>query len=87
MADETAGFTPDELTLGYTEWKRLVEKRRKQLAPEVRQWLGRWQSWDLACSPMDDNERRLIRYGHYLGWWHRESLPQNAELCGPARSD
>lgn len=67
------GFTRKELTLDYTEWSRLVGARRRQLEPEVREWLVAWELWDLACSPMDDNERRRIRYGHYLGWWDREN--------------
>lgn len=69
---ERDGFTPDELQLGYTAWKALSESLRPRLAPSVRSWLAEWQLWDLACSPMDDNERRLIRYGHYLGWLHHD---------------
>lgn len=77
MEYQETGFTPDELTLGYTEWSRLAKERRRNLAPEVLQWLGEWELWDLACSPMDDNNRRQIRYGHYLGWWHCESMTPN----------
>ncbi|MCC6506369.1 MAG: hypothetical protein IT475_13095 [Aquimonas sp.] len=85
MEDQKTGFTPDELTLGYTEWKQLENERRKHLAPNVRQWLGQWNLWDLACSPMDDNERRQIRYGHYLGWWHREEVTPNDQVKRPSR--
>jgi len=24
-----------------------------------------------SCLPMNDDERRRIRYGHYLGWFER----------------
>jgi hypothetical protein len=71
LEPERDGFAPDELQLGYTAWTRLSESRRKHLSAGVRAWLGAWNLWDLACSPMDDKERRLIRYGHYLGWWDR----------------
>lgn len=65
------GFTPDELRLGYTQWAALSEARRPHLAPSVQAWLATWTLWDLAHSPMDDAERRQIRYGHFLGWWDR----------------
>lgn len=65
------GFTPDELKLNYTEWTALVEQRRKHLSPGARLWLSDWSIWDLACSPMSDEERPMVRYGHYLGWWDR----------------
>ncbi len=71
MSDPT-GFNGDELQLPYTQWKALIEARRKSLSPVVRRWLGEWTAWDLACSPMDDANRRQIRYGHYLGWISRE---------------
>lgn len=66
------GFTPDELQLNFTAWSALVDSRRKDLDPNVREWLGRWRTWDLFSSPMDDNERRMIRYGHHLGWFGRD---------------
>jgi hypothetical protein len=66
------GFTPDELRLGYLEWKPLSEERKPYLAERIRRWLADWEIWDFACSPMNDDERRMIRYGHYLGWWDRD---------------
>jgi hypothetical protein len=71
--EQMSDFEPDELQLRYSEWKTLVEARRAHLEPEVREWLDDWQLWDLACSPMNDDERRRIRYGHYLGWFARTS--------------
>jgi len=62
---------PSDVLLPYSEFKtRMVE-----LNPvgKDREWLNEWESWDLACSPMDDNERKLIRYGHHLGWMSRNS--------------
>lgn len=71
MSDKTLGFKPSELRLGSEEWKSLSEERAPHLRPETREWLGSWEMWNLACSPMSDDERRLIRYGHYLGWHDR----------------
>ena len=74
-ADQMIDFTPDELQLPYSEWKKLSEARRAKLEPEVSQWLNEWCLWDLACSPMNDDERRRIRYGHYLGFLVRCGYP------------
>jgi len=64
------GFTAAELQLTYNAWSKLLTRKRvSELAPEVLVWLGYWNIWDLACSPMDDAERRHIRYGHYLGYF------------------
>lgn len=68
---ERDGFTRGELVLRSKAWRALVHSRQEHLHPSVREWLAAWNLWDLACSPMDDNERRMIRYGHYLGWWDR----------------
>lgn len=88
LVAERAGFTPSELMLGYNDWKPLSEARLKHLLPDVRAWLHAWKRWDLACSPMDDNERRLIRYGHYLGWWehgeHKKATAETMEEAGAA---
>lgn len=67
------GFTRDELLLDYAAWSDLSEHRKKHLSADAREWLGAWTLWDFACSPMDDSERRLLRYGHWLGWWHCRS--------------
>jgi hypothetical protein len=58
---------PSELLLGYTEFNKAIKGR--ELDANTKRWLGEWSSWDLACSPMDDNERSFIRYGHYLGFF------------------
>lgn len=62
-------FKPSELLSSYPEFKKISENRKKTLNKETKKWLKEWELWDLACSPMDDNERKLIRYGHYLGWF------------------
>jgi hypothetical protein len=72
-SSETGHLRPTELLLSYTEFKSAVAG--KVLNATERQWLYQWELWDLACSPMDDNERRFIRYGHYLGF---HSRPQPA---------
>ena len=68
MADLT-DFNGEELQLPYTEWKALTDARRNHLETSVRRWLYAWELVDLALSPMNDDERRSIRYGHYLGWF------------------
>lgn len=64
-------FSPTELKLPYLEWNEIapIPPPRDSMTPELAEWLWAWHWWDLACSPMPDNERRLIRRGHYLGWF------------------
>jgi hypothetical protein len=64
-------FSLRDLEQPYLSWKSLVEKRKPTLDKEVKEWLWKWEMHDLACSPMDDNERRFTRVGHYLGWFSR----------------
>jgi len=61
-------MTREELTLGYLEFKKLVAEKEFKNQDDI-EWLHIWQAWDLSCSPMNDSERSLIRYGHYLGWY------------------
>lgn len=58
---------PSELLLSYHEFNRVIKGR--ELDTNTKKWLGEWNSWDLACSPMDDKERSFIRYGHHLGFF------------------
>lgn len=62
-------FTPGELQANYTDFVELC--KAKKLNPGAHRWLSAWTLWDLACSPMDDDDRRRIRYGHYLGFFAR----------------
>lgn len=57
------GFSPSELQLPGLRWKALVRERRDVLDPKTSEWLADWEIWDLPCSPMDDAQRALIRYG------------------------
>ncbi len=63
-------FKPSDLLLPYDQWEILINREMKSLSLGEIEWLGRWELWDLACSPMDDERRKQIRYGHWLGWWH-----------------
>lgn len=56
---------PSELLLSFTEFKRLDKSK---LNKETLKWLIEWNIHDLAVSPIDDEQRKYIRYGHYLGW-------------------
>lgn len=69
MSDKT-NVIP-HLRLNYTEWTRFVQENEATLSSEDKEWLRIWGGWDLACSPMDDEHRRLIRFGHYLGFTRR----------------
>lgn len=82
MEAQKTGFTQDELMLNYTAWSKLAKERRNHLAPNVRKWLSKWEIWDLYCSPMDDNDRRNIRFGHYLCWFYNEEMTSNAAVSG-----
>lgn len=62
-------FSLDELTLPYGKWKALSEERLPQLDPAARRWLYAWNAWDLAANARNDDERRIERRGHYLGWF------------------
>lgn len=71
------GFTPQELKLGFIEWTALIKSCRRHLSLDMRAWLADWTLWDLACSTMFDNERPLVRYGHYLGWCDRQNTERH----------
>ena len=84
-ADSTSRFsgsvqiTKTILDLSYSEFKEWVHKNEKNLSKDDRLWLNRWDSWDMACSPMDDSERRQIRYGHFLCWFDGRDEQNNGE--------
>ncbi len=59
---------PSVLKSNYNKFR--LHCLRETLTPEEQKWLKAWEMWDLACSPMDDKQRSLIRYGYYLGWTH-----------------
>jgi hypothetical protein len=63
-------FTLEEINLPYDKFNDLQMARYPILSDEARDWLNAWIRWDLACSPMNDENRRFIRMGHYLGWMH-----------------
>lgn len=69
MENTEPAFTASILQLDYHEFTAWVRKHRNRLDPMDREWLGAWESWDLACSPMDDEHRKRIRLGHSAGWW------------------
>lgn len=63
---------PSQLKLNYNEFRLLMLKLKNEgkLNALDSEWLARWEAWNLACSPMDDSARGLIRFGHYLGFVH-----------------
>ena len=77
ITESVSYFTQHELCLPYNKWNELQEGRRERLREDVCAWLDQWNAWDLACSPMSDEKRRLIRLGHYLGWFHACSANQH----------
>ena len=66
----TRRFLPSELLLSYDSFQSLVEQIKPYLSKADDYWLLTWERIDLARSPMDDNNRRWLRYGHYLGWFN-----------------
>lgn len=56
---------PSDLLLGYSEWKAL----EKPESPEFQAWLAAWELHDLIADLADDEKRKLIRLGHYCGWF------------------
>lgn len=66
--EEIYYLKPSELLLSYTDFKELIKKVKPKLSKDDISWLGDWDMLDLSFSPMDDEQRKFIRYGHYLGW-------------------
>lgn len=62
------GFKPSELGSSYKRWQRLIKE--KELSEDTQRWLYAWESYDFMNSPMRDKERRLLRQGHYVGWFN-----------------
>lgn len=62
-------FKPSELLSSYPEFKKISENRKKTLNKETKKWLKEWNLYDLAISPIDDNQRKYLRMGHYDGWF------------------
>ena len=61
---------PSEVLLPYPEFEKLTHFKgdvRSTLCKCTQAWLGEWELWDLAVSPIDDDERRFTRYGWWLG--------------------
>jgi len=67
-------FKPTDLLLSYPDFKKLLEEKEKNLHPKDLAWLYAWQFHDLSVSPMDDQERSQIRYGHHIGWFDRNCI-------------
>ena len=57
---------PNETLLPYQEFVKLTNS--KSLNSVSQEWLNEWNSFDLATSPTVDEDRKLIRYGHYVGF-------------------
>ncbi len=60
------GFGPAELQAPYPEWQGLIAEPMPEY---LRQWVALWEFWDYSHSPMEDQARGKIRYGHYLGYF------------------
>lgn len=67
-----SALTPSVVKSDYHAFKGWCLNHRDELTEDESKWLDSWEEWDLACSPMDDAQRCLIRYGHYLGWVAKE---------------
>lgn len=70
--DKTGISSKDSLMLDYLSFNKLCKEKRNLLSSDVYAWLVSWEMLDLSLSPMDDEKRKLLRYGHYLGWFDRD---------------
>lgn len=71
------GLTVDTLQLGYREFKQWVGENLNELDRNEREWLHDWESYDMVISPIDDEERRLARYYHCIGWFAKARTLKN----------
>ena len=62
-------LTPANLLLPYSKFQVFVSEIMPNLNDHEKRWLAEWELWDLANSPMPDEERSSTRYGHFLGWF------------------
>lgn len=62
-------LTSSQLLLNYTEFTELTQKVKSELSVADQAWLAAWEMLDLSISPMDDEQRKYMRYGHYCGWY------------------
>lgn len=72
------GFKPSELKLPYNEFKRISQQRL--LDEDTQDWLNEWNRYDLAISPIDDDTRKVLRYGHHKGWFACKNRDKEQEF-------
>ena len=66
-------FSPSELKSSYSKFKEVTNSKFDSLDDETKEWLSEWSRYDLAISPIDDDERKVLRYGHHLGWFSHKA--------------
>lgn len=51
-------------------WQRVLELKfeTSDLSPAEQEWLMEWARLELSLTFRSDEQQRLIRYGHYMGW-------------------
>ena len=79
-------FTAQDVELPYQEFKKLCNQVKDDLGPNNKEWLGIWEQWDLAVSPMPDEVRQKLRLGHWFGYYgtKRRTLEKAKDLCEEA---
>lgn len=70
MSDNNV-LKPSDLLFTYTAFQIYIKGVHHMLSPQELEWLSAWEAIDLAMSPMPDDNRRWLRYGHYLGWFNK----------------
>lgn len=85
---EIYNLKSSDLLLNYTDFKELIKQVRVRLSVIDLTWLVKWEMLDLALSPMDDDERRFMRYGHHLGWHaFQQSVQRTDGTCPHLKVD
>lgn len=50
------------------DWRDWLSVHKNSMTEEEKEWLKEWEQYDKKTSPKADENRSLIRYGHYIGW-------------------
>lgn len=61
-------IAPDVLQMNTAAFDQWCQAHRSDLDYDDEDWLSEWTKWQSSNNFLPDDEMRLIRYGHYVGW-------------------